>query len=138
MRDRMPTCIVLIWGAEHDIARSCGRRTVECAPMKAENRQRKQLRAIGHRLNPVVIVSNGLTEGVVAEIERALTDHELIKIRINAADREEKQELVAAICSKLNAELVQMAGHIALIFRAALKPKPELSNLLRHQELLRG
>ena len=106
--------------------------------MKPENVRRKQLRAIGHKLNPVVIVSNGLTAGVVAEIDRALTDHELIKIRVNAADREEKKELVGTICGKLDAELVQMAGHIALIFRAALKPKPELSNLLRHQELLQG
>jgi len=106
--------------------------------MKAENVRRKQLRAIGHRLNPVVIVSNGFTDGVAAEIDRALSDHELIKVRINAADRAEKQELTAEICKKLDAELIQMAGHIALIFRAALKPKPELSNLLRHQELLRG
>ena len=104
--------------------------------MKPENVRRKQLRAIGHKLNPVVIVSNGLTVGVTAEIDRALTDHELIKIRINAADREEKRELVDEICTKLDAELIQMAGHIALVFRAALKPKPELSNLLRHQELL--
>ena len=106
--------------------------------MKPENVRRKQLRAIGHKLNPVVIVSNGLTKGVAAEIDRALTDHELIKIRINAADREEKKELVDEICTKLGAELIQMAGHIALVFRAALKPKPELSNLLRHQELLKG
>jgi RNA-binding protein len=106
--------------------------------MKPENARRKQLRAIGHRLKPVVIVSNGLTDGAAAEIDRALTDHELIKIRINAADREEKQELTAEVCKKLDAELIQMAGHIALIFRAALKPKPELSNLLRHQELLQG
>jgi RNA-binding protein len=104
--------------------------------MKPENVRRKQLRAIGHKLNPVVIVSNGLTAGVAAEIDRALTDHELIKIRVNAADREEKKEQVDEICRKLDAELIQMAGHIALIFRAALKPKPELSNLLRHQELL--
>ncbi|MDY6983927.1 MAG: YhbY family RNA-binding protein [Pseudomonadota bacterium] len=105
--------------------------------MKPENVRRKQLRAIGHRLNPVVIVSNGLNAGVTAEIERALTDHELIKVRVNAADRDEKRELVNAICETHGAELIQMAGHIALIYRAALKPKPELSNLLRHQELLR-
>lgn len=104
--------------------------------MKPENVRRKQLRAIGHKLNPVVIVSKGLGAGVAAEIDRALTDHELIKIRVNAADREEKKALVEEICKKLDAELIQMAGHIALIFRAALKPKKELSNLLRHQEVL--
>jgi RNA-binding protein len=99
--------------------------------MKPENARRKQLRAIGHRLSPVVIVSKGLTEGVAAEIDRALKDHELIKIRVNAADREEKQELVDAICKQLDAELIQMAGHIALIFRAALKPKAEWPDTLR-------
>jgi RNA-binding protein len=104
--------------------------------MNAANRTRKQLRAIGHRLNPVVIVSNGLSEGVAAEIDRALNDHELIKIRVNAADREEKRELIAAICSSLDAELVQLSGHVALLLRPALKPKAELSNLLRHKELL--
>lgn len=104
--------------------------------MNSANRTRKQLRAIGHRLNPVVIVSNGLTEGVAAEIDRALNDHELIKIRVLAADRVEKQELVTAICNSLDAELVQMSGHIALLLRPALKPKAELSNLQRHKELL--
>lgn len=104
--------------------------------MKTDKHTRKQLRAIGHHLNPVVIVSNGLTEGVLAELERALNDHELLKIRINAADRDEKHELITAICKQLGAELVQMSGHIALLLRPALKPKAELSNLLRHKELL--
>ena len=46
------------------------------------NVQRKQLRAIGHGLNPVVMVADkGLSEGVMAEMERALSDHELIKVR---------------------------------------------------------
>ena len=111
-------------------------KSVNSPDSKLDNKYCKQLRAIGHRLNPVVIVSNGVTEGVTAEIDRALKDHELIKIRVNAADREEKQEQISAICKKLDAELIQMAGHIALIYRAALKPKAELSNLLRHQELL--
>ena len=47
------------------------------------NVQRKQLRAIGHGLNPVVMVADkGLSEGVMAEMERALSDHELIKVRL--------------------------------------------------------
>jgi RNA-binding protein len=104
--------------------------------MNADNRTRKQLRAIGHHLNPVVIISKGLTAGVAAELERALNDHELIKIRVNAADREEKRELVEAICTQSGAELIQLSGHVALLLRPALKPKAELSNLLRHKELI--
>src|SRR5690606_10157956 len=101
-----------------------------------DNKTRKQLRAIGHHLNVIVIVSNGLKKNVSDEIDRALSDHELIKIRINASDREEKLGLAAAICKKLNAELIQMSGHVALLLRHNPEPKPELSNLLRHQQLL--
>lgn len=102
--------------------------------MTTDNQTRKQYRAIGHHLKPVVIISKGLTANVLAELDRALGDHELIKIRVNAEDREAKQALITALCSKLGAELIQVAGHVALIFRAAPKPKAELSNLLRHQE----
>ena len=96
-----------------------------------DNQTRKQFRAIGHKLNPVVIISNGLSENISAELERALNDHELIKIRVNAADREEKQAILDSICKTHRAELIQLTGHIALLYRAALKQKRELSNLVR-------
>lgn len=103
--------------------------------MKTDNQTRKQFRAIGHKLNPVLIISNGLSDNIAAELERALSDHELIKVRINAADREEKQELIDTICRQHHAELIQLTGHIALLYRAALKQKRELSNLVRYAEL---
>jgi len=99
--------------------------------MKSDNQTRKQLRSIGHKLHPVLIISNGLSDNIAAELERALADHELIKIRVNANDREEKQVIIAAICRAHQAELIQLTGHIALLFRAALKQKKELSNLVR-------
>lgn len=53
--------------------------------------QKKQYKSIGHHLKPVLIVAdNGLTEGVLAELERALSDHELIKIKLNILDRDRK------------------------------------------------
>jgi RNA-binding protein len=104
--------------------------------MKEDNKTRKQFRAIGHRLHPIVIISNGISDNVDAEIVRALADHELIKIRINAADREEKKALVTAICERHAAELIQMSGHIVLLYKAARKPKEHLSNLHRHKDLL--
>ena len=104
--------------------------------MRPDNRTRKQLRAIGHRLNPVVIVSNGLSAAVLAEINRALDDHELIKVRVNAGDRVEKQALIAELCKQTGAENIQTSGHIVLLLRRAARPKAELSNLERHRELL--
>ena len=92
----------------------------------------KTYRRIGHRLKPVVILSeNGLSEGVLNELQRALRDHELIKVKINAGDREIRQQLIELMCQQTGAELVQKIGNIALIFKAADKPNPRLSNLLR-------
>lgn len=104
--------------------------------MTLSAKQTRQFRAVGHRLKPVIIVSGDLSQGVLAEAERALEDHELIKVKVNAEDREEKKALVAALCAQTRAELVQLIGNVALIHRPARKPDPRLSNLLRHKELL--
>ncbi|WP_410961553.1 YhbY family RNA-binding protein, partial [Salmonella sp. SAL4457] len=51
--------------------------------MALTQEQKKQFKSIGHHLKPVLIVAeNGLTEGVLAELERALNDHELIKVKL--------------------------------------------------------
>ena len=61
---------------------------------KKTNQDIKQLRAIGHKLKPVVtIAGNGLTDGVCAELERALGDHELIKVKLAAGSRETRAAL---------------------------------------------
>jgi RNA-binding protein len=94
--------------------------------------QKKQYRTIGHKLSPIVTVAgNGLSEGVHAEIDRALNDHELIKVKFSVGDRQIKKELIKALCEQSNVELVQEIGNIALIYRAADEPDPKLSNLLR-------
>ncbi|WOX04702.1 ribosome assembly RNA-binding protein YhbY [Microbulbifer pacificus] len=99
-------------------------------PLTAD--RKKALRTIGHNLKPVVTVAeNGLTEGVAAELNRALDDHELIKVKLAVNDREVRRELIAELCQQSGAELVQEIGKIALIFRKAEKPNAKLSNLLR-------
>ncbi|MBE0505237.1 MAG: ribosome assembly RNA-binding protein YhbY [Marinospirillum sp.] len=103
--------------------------------MSLKGTQKKELRSIGHHLNPVVLVSeNGLSEGVIKEAERALTDHELIKIRFAVNDRDERKELMEQLAKKLKAEVIQSIGKIGLYYRAAAKPNPKLSNLLRYSE----
>ncbi len=103
--------------------------------MSLKGTQKKQLRSLGHTLNPVVSVADkGLSEGVIKEADRAITDHELIKIRFSMDDRDERREMMAELATKLQAELVQTIGKIGLYYRAARKPNPKLSNLLRLAE----
>jgi RNA-binding protein len=96
---------------------------------KLSPERKKALRAIGHTLRPVVTVaSKGLSEAVLAEINRALDDHELVKVKILVGDRELKQKTIAELCEKTAADLVQTIGHVALIFKKAAK-RPSHSNL---------
>lgn len=98
-------------------------------------RTRKMFRTIGHQLKPVVTVANnGLTEAVMAEIKRALTDHELIKVKVIAENRAERDEVITKVCDKLGAAVVQRVGHIVLLFKAAKNPNPALSNILRAEQ----
>ena len=91
----------------------------------------KQLRAIGHKLKPVVTVAgNGVSESVFEEINRALNDRELIKVKINV-ERESRQLLSDNICQSTSAELIRSIGGIVLILRRTEKPNPRLSNLIR-------
>lgn len=100
--------------------------------MALEQAKIKQLRAIGHSLKPVVIVSeNGLTENVMAELNRALDDHELIKVKFAYEDREAKKAAMENMAKKLKAETVQSIGKIALIYRLAKRTNKKLSNLHR-------
>lgn len=92
----------------------------------------KHLRGIGHKLNPIVIISeNGLTDGVSAELERALNDHELIKIKLAVNDRDARQAVLDDVVKQSQAEVVQQIGKVALIYRLARKTNKKLSNLHR-------
>jgi RNA-binding protein len=98
--------------------------------MTLSTETRKHYRTIGHNLNPIVTVAgNGLSDGVLAELERALNDHELIKVKLAINDREERKELVAALIETTGALLVQEIGKVALIYRAAARPDPKKTNV---------
>jgi RNA-binding protein len=94
--------------------------------------ERRQLRAIGHRLKPVVIIAGaGLSDGVRGELERALDDHELIKIRLTVGDRDVRDALLEELLRDHAATLVQRTGNTALLLRRSRQPDPRKSNLLR-------
>jgi RNA-binding protein len=84
-------------------------------PLKAA--QKKNLRGQAHHLKPVVTVADkGLSENVVTEIERALNDHELIKVKLRG-DREVRKAWAVSIASQCKAELVQTIGQVACYYR---------------------
>lgn len=84
--------------------------------------KKKQLKQMAHALVPVVILgAKGLTDAVQAEINHALDAHELIKIRVNAIDKESRNEMIDSICTQQQADLVQAIGHLAVIYRKRQK-----------------
>ncbi|MGY2292698.1 YhbY family RNA-binding protein [Pseudomonas sp. SDO528_S397] len=100
--------------------------------MPLTQEQKKQYKSIGHHLKPVLIVAdNGLTEGVLAEFERALNDHELIKIKVNILDREARLAAIAQLGKVGKADLVQIIGKMALLYRRNFDVNKQLSNVHR-------
>lgn len=94
--------------------------------MALTNKQKQFLRAQGHHLNPVVLLGqHGLTDAVMAEIELALSIHELIKVRIPGQDRDDKKDMMQQIATTTGSELVQSVGHIAVFYR----PDPDGARL---------
>ncbi|MDX5363121.1 MAG: YhbY family RNA-binding protein [Pseudazoarcus pumilus] len=80
--------------------------------------QRREFRAAAHHLNPVVtIAGNGLTPAVMGEIDRSLQAHELIKIKVQGAERDARDALMLDLCAQLEAAPVQHIGNILIVWR---------------------
>jgi len=86
--------------------------------LQLSSAQRRELRAQAHNLNPVVsIAENGLTEGVLKEIDNCLKAHELIKIRVYGDSREDRIAYYEQICAELDAAPVQHIGKLLVVYR---------------------
>ena len=84
-------------------------------------KERQALKGRAHRLDPVVLLgAQGLSEAVVKEIDRALTAHELIKVRVPGDERETREALFMQLAERLGAARVQAIGKLLVFFR----PKP--------------
>ena len=80
--------------------------------------RRRELKARAHALDPVVLIGGaGLSPAVLAEIDCALKNHELIKVRVPGADRPERETILAEICRQTGAQPVQHIGKILVLFR---------------------
>lgn len=92
------------------------------APVAAE---KKALKARAHALHPILqIGEKGLTDAVIAEIDRALAAHELIKVRAAPLNRDERAVALASICERTNAQPVQHIGKMLVVFRRKPEPPP--------------
>ena len=95
--------------------------------MKLSNKQKQFLKGLAHSMKPVVqLGANGLTEGVVAEIDRALSHHELIKVKVPTDDKEEKTLIIDAIIRETESVKVQVIGHVVILFRPSEERKIQL------------
>ncbi|WP_024891019.1 ribosome assembly RNA-binding protein YhbY [Luteimonas huabeiensis] len=82
--------------------------------------QTRFLRGQAHDLRAVLQVGGkGVTDALAAELDGLLEHHELIKVKVAAADREERDALVAALVERSGAALVQRIGHVAVLYRPA-------------------
>jgi RNA-binding protein len=87
--------------------------------------ERKSLKARAHPLDPVVTIGGkGVTDEVLAEIDRALKAHELIKVRAAALERSEREQALSAICAKTGADAVQHIGKVLVLFRKNRDEQP--------------
>ncbi|WP_296404818.1 YhbY family RNA-binding protein [Psychrobacter sp.] len=100
-----------------------------------DNTELRRLKGIGHELKPVVTIGNkGLTDSVVEELERALNDHELIKIKTPPGTKEEREAFSDDLAAKIGAQLIHSIGRMALLLRRNPNANPKLSNLSRYSD----
>lgn len=85
-------------------------------------KERSKLKAKAHALEPNVSVGHaGATPAVVKEVDRALTRHELIKVKVQIDDRDERKQVGEELAAGADAAVVHRVGKIVILFR----PKPE-------------
>ena len=79
---------------------------------------KQELKARAHHLKPVVLLgAKGLTPAVTEETNIALQIHELIKVKINGSEKTDRLEIANTLCQQIAAELVQLIGNTAIIYR---------------------
>ncbi len=87
--------------------------------------ERSAKRAQAHSLKPSVLIGEqGLSDAVLAEIDRALHAHDLIKVRVAGDDRAGREQMLRDICLRLHAAPVQSIGRMLVLYRPLPEPRP--------------
>jgi RNA-binding protein len=95
--------------------------------MTLSEKQKKHLRRLGHPLHPLVMLGNaGLTSGVVKELDRALADHELVKVSARVGERSARDAALDDLAKQTSSEIVQRIGNVGLFYRRS----PQIPKIL--------
>jgi RNA-binding protein len=95
--------------------------------MELNEKQRRHLKGLAHPLKPVILMGNaGLTEAVIAATIEALSDHELIKVRLPGMEREDRNAALALLAERTGSALVTRIGHVAVLYRR----NPDLARIV--------
>ena len=98
--------------------------------MAVTDKQKRYLKGLAHDKKPVVMIGNkGLTDSVLVEIDKALDQHELIKVRVSGQERAERVFMINDIAVKTKSDLVMIIGHIGAFYRPSKEPKITLPKL---------
>lgn len=85
-------------------------------------KQRHHLRGLAHALKPIVQVGKGgIDDGLISAIDQALTDHELVKVKVGESAGVDRHDAADELAAATRSEVAQVLGNIVLLYR----PDPE-------------
>ena len=94
---------------------------------KLTGKQVRFLRGLGHHLQPVVLIGREeLSERLLASVEVALEDHELIKVKLQEGCLTDRREVASRLAEQTGAQVAQVLGRTILLYRAAADPQLQL------------
>lgn len=86
--------------------------------MHLDEKQKKHLRGLGHKLKPVVTVgAGGISDSLLSEFESAIAHHELMKVRFRVGDREQRNRLIDELCERSSSLLISRTGNTVVLYR---------------------
>jgi RNA-binding protein len=85
-------------------------------------KQRRHLRGLGHALVPIVQVGKGgIDDGLVAALDQALVDHELVKVKVGESAGMDRHQAADALADRTKSQVAQVLGNTVLLYR----PRPD-------------